>query len=161
MKKWLLVMVMPLLLWGCGAEETFETIADEQILPVMATPRQICVELPQDTVAPVLTSENEQIYLCDDHEIILETLPAGDLRATIRAISGHEKEDLTVMQTQWDTVSRYEFVWTAMGERGQRLGRAVILDDGQYHYCMSVLEDTEGKDSKTDWNPVFSSFGLG
>lgn len=160
MKKWMLVLILPLLLWGCSAEETFETVADEQVLSVMATPRQIRVELPENTAAPVLNSEYEQVYLCEDHEILLETLPAGDLQETIRSICGYEKSDLTVMQTQWDAVSRYEFVWAAAGEKGDRLGRAVILDDGQYHYCMSVLRDAEGESSKTDWNQVFSSFGL-
>ena len=160
MKRWILVMFMPLLLLGCSGEETFETVADEQILSVMATPRQIHVELPENTVAPVLSDENAQLYLCQDHEILLETLPAGDLQKTIRTICGYEKENLTVMQTQWDDVSRYEFVWTAAGENGDRLGRAVILDDGQYHYCMSVLRDAWGENNEADWNQVFSSFSV-
>ena len=160
MKRWILVMVMPLLLLGCSGEETFETVADEQILSVMATPRQILVELPENAVAPILSGENAQLYLCQDHEILLETLPAGDLQKTIRTICGYEKENLTVMQTQWDDVSRYEFVWAAAGENGDRLGRAVILDDGQYHYCMSVLRDAWGENNEADWNQVFSSFSV-
>ena len=160
MKRWILVMFMPLLLLGCSGEETFETVADEQILSVMATPRQILVELPENTVAPVLSGENEQLYLCQDHEILLETLPAGDLQKTIRTICGYEKENLTLIQTQRDDVSRYEFVWAAAGENGDRLGRAVILDDGQYHYCMSVLRDAWGENNEADWNQVFSSFSV-
>ena len=159
MKRWILVMFMPLLLLGCSGEETFETVADEQILSVMATPRQILVELPENTVAPVLSGENEQLYLCQDHEILLETLPAGDLQKTIRTICGYEKENLTLIQTQRDDVSRYEFVWAAAGENGDRLGRAVILDDGQYHYCMSVLRDAQTV-SQVVWRDVFGSFTL-
>lgn len=160
MKKWMLWMIVPFFLTGCGAEETFETIADEQVLSVMATPKQIVVDLPEDAVAPVLESEGEQIYLCDGYDILIEVRPAGNLSGTIRDLSGYEKEDLTVMETQWQEVSRYEFVWASAGENGDRLGRAVILDDGDYHYCMSVLRDADGKDSQIVWNQVFSSFDL-
>lgn len=160
MRKWMIWTILPLLLCGCGAEETFETIADEQVLSVMAQPRQITVDLPEDAVAPVLDSEGEQVYLCDGYDIIIEVLPSGDLTETIRTVSGHGKEDLTVMETQWQDVSRYEFVWAAAGESGDRLGRAVILDDGEYHYCMSVLRDAGKGDGQIVWNQVFSSFDL-
>lgn len=160
MKKWMICMLFPLLLCGCGAEETFETIADEQVLSVMAKPRQITVDLPEDAVAPVLDSEGEQIYLCDGYDIVIEVLPSGDLTGTVRSISGYGKEDLTVLETQWEDVTRYEFVWAAAGENGDRLGRAVILDDGDYHYCMTLLRDADGKDSQIVWNQVFSSFDL-
>ena len=65
------------------------------------------------------------------------------------------------METQWDGVSRYEFVWVSAGERGDRLGRAVILDDGDYHYCMSVLRDADATEmSQVVWSDVFNSFAL-
>lgn len=160
MKKWMLLLCLPLMLCGCSAEETFETIADEQVLSVMASPRQITVELPEGTAAPVLEREGEQVYLCEAHEIMLETRSAGDLTGTIRSICGYEKEDLTVMETQWQDVTKYEFVWAAAGETGDRLGRAVILDDGQYHYCMSVLRDAQGAHGSADWDRVFASFTL-
>lgn len=160
MKKWIIWMVFPLLLCGCGAQETFETIADEQVLTVMAQPRQITVELPEDAVAPVLDSEGEQVYLCDGYDIIIEILSSGDLSGTIQSLSGYAKEDLTVMETQWQDVTRYEFVWAAAGENGDRLGRAVILDDGDYHYCMTLLRDADGGNSQIVWNQVFSSFDL-
>lgn len=160
MKKWMLWMILPLLLTGCKAEETFETIADEQVLSVMATPKQIVVDLPEGAVAPVLETEGEQIYLCDGYDILIEVRPSGNLTGTVRDLSGYEKEDLTVMETQWQEVSRYEFVWASAGENGDRLGRAVILDDGQYHYCMSVIRDAQGEDSQIVWNQVFSSFDV-
>lgn len=160
MKKWILWISLALLLGGCGGEETFETVADEAVLPVMANPRQITVRLPQDMAEPMTGSNGEQIYVCEDHEIIIETLASGDLNGTFRRICGYEKEDLTVMQTQWDAVSRYDFVWAVTGEEGDRLGRAVILDDGQYHYCMSILEDAGSENDGPAWETVFSSFGL-
>lgn len=154
-----LLMVMALLLCGCGAKETMETISDEPVQAVMAQPREISVRLPDNAVAPVLEGEAEQVYLSDDYEIVIETLSAGDLDATMRSISGYGRDQLTVMETQWDHVTRYDFVWAATGEKGDRLGRAVVLDDGQYHYCMSVLRDAQAV-SQVVWRDVFASFEL-
>lgn len=159
MKKCWIPVVLALLLCGCGAEETFETVADDLVQSVMATPREISVRLPENAVSPVLESEGEQVYLCDGYEIIVETREAGDVGATVRAVSGYEKEDITVIETQWQDVSRYEFVWAAAGENGDRLGRAVVLDDGSYHYCLSVIRDASlSQDSQIVWNDVFRSF---
>lgn len=135
-----------------------ETVSDEWVLPVMAQPGEIFVELPEGLVAPVLQQDSRQLYMGPDYEIMLETLSAGDLNATIRALSGYEKEQLTVLKTQQGDTDRYEFVWTAAGEQGDRLGRAVILDDGTYHYCMSVLRDPG--DTPVPWKNVFGSFSL-
>ena len=154
-----LLMVMALLLCGCGARETMETISDEPVQAVMAQPREISVRLPDNAVAPVLEGEAEQVYFSDDYEIVIETLSAGDLDATMRSISGYGRDQLTVMETQWDHVTRYDFVWAAAGETGDRLGRAVVLDDGQYHYCMSVLRDAQAV-SQVVWRDVFASFEL-
>lgn len=161
MKKVCIFFLLAMLLCSCAAEETFETVSDELIQPVMATPRQISVKLPDEAVAPVLESDEEQIYLCEDYEIILETLDSGDLNATVRHISGYDKENLTVIKTGMDGVDRYEFVWVFAGEEGSRLGRAVILDDGSYHYCMSVMRSAEEtEESQIVWNDVFGSFSL-
>lgn len=154
-----LLIWMALVLAGCTARETMETVADEPVQVVMAQPREISVRLPDNAVAPVLESEAEQVYLSEDYEIVIETLASGDLDATIRAISGYSRDQLTVMETQWDDVTRYEFVWTAIGEQGHRLGRGVVLDDGNHHYCMSVLRDAE-KISQVVWRDVFASFTL-
>lgn len=161
MKKCWLLILTALLLSGCAAEETFETVADDWVAPVMAQPREISVRLPDNAVAPVLESDSEQVYLSEDYEIVIETLSSGDLNATVQSISGYGKDQLTVMETQWDGVSRYEFVWVSAGERGDRLGRAVILDDGDYHYCMSVLRDADATEmSQVVWSDVFNSFAL-
>lgn len=161
MKRCVLLMLLMLTLCGCAAEEVLETISDELVLSAMAQPREITVNLPDNAVTPVLESDSRQMYLSEDYEILLETLSGGDVDATIRSLTGYEKDKLTVMQTQWDGVERYEFVWVAAGETGDRLGRGVILDDGNYHYCMSVLRDAEGqKMSQIVWRDVFASFHL-
>ncbi len=161
MKKWMLILSVCLLFTGCGARETVETVTDVLYQQVSAQPKQIRVDLPDDAVAPVMDSTSEQVYLCNGYEIILETVAAGDLNSTIQRLSGYERDELTVMETAQDGVSRYEFVWASAGEEGDRLGQAVVLDDGAYHYCMSILRDastTEG--SQIVWRNVFSSFQL-
>ena len=160
MKKYCFLLAA-LLLCGCTSRETFETISDEIVAPVMAQPREISVRLPDNAVAPVLDSEGRQIYISEQYEIAIETLSSGDLNATVQTLSGYDKDKLTVMETQWEDVTRYEFVWVSTGERGDRLGRAVILDDGQYHYCLSVLRDAATAEScQVVWSDVFNSFTL-
>lgn len=158
MKQWLCVFLAVFLLCGCRAEETLETVADEWVVPAMAQPREISVRLPEDIVMPVLEQDSRRLYMAQGYELMLDVLDAGDLSNTIRNLSGYEKERLTVIQTQQDGMDRYDFVWTAAGENGERLGRGVILDDGNYHYCLSVLRD-QG-DSPVAWQDVFDSFSL-
>lgn len=161
-KGWILaVLATGLMLWGCQAEPTLETIADEWVQSVMAQPRQISVNLPDGALAPVLESDSEQVYLSDDYEIIIETLSAGDLNATVEHLSGYSRDNVTLVRTQQGDADRYEFVWASAGENGDRLGRAVILDDGDFHYCMSVLRDADTtKTSQIVWSDVFDSFSL-
>ena len=149
--------LLALTMTGCAAKETFETVSDALVLPVMAQPREIMVELPEDAAAPVLENEEQQIYLGEDYELMLQTTAGGDLSGTIRSLTGYEKEKLTILQTQWNDVSRYDFVWASAGERGDRLGRGTILDDGDYHYCLTLVEDAPGRG---DWEPVFASFSI-
>ena len=158
MKRWGCICLFVILLSGCKAEETLETVSDEWIVPVMAQPREISVRMPEDLVLPVLEQEGRQLYMGPNYEIMLETMAAGDLQATIRNLSGYEQEQLTILETDQGEWNRYEFVWTAAGEQGHRLGRAVILDDGDYHYCMTALRDAE--ESLIVWQDVFQSFSL-
>ena len=158
LKKWAGFILVAALLTGCTAEETLETVSDEWVVPVMAQPREISVRLPEDTVAPVLEQDGRRLYMGRDYEIMLETLSSGDLSATIRSLCGYEQDQLTVLETRQGDYSRYDFVWTMAGETGDRLGRAVILDDGEYHYCMSAIRD-QG-DTQIPWRDVFGSFSL-
>ena len=68
MKKIIVMLMMSLLLSGCGAKETLETVADDiPLQPVLAEPAQISVRLPDNAVSPVLESDTEQVYLCEDY----------------------------------------------------------------------------------------------
>lgn len=161
MKKCVLFVWIALLLTGCGREQTFETIADEQLSPVSAQMREILVELPEEAASPAMESENGKLYQCGSYEIILQTLDAGDLNATIQTVSGYSRDGVTVMETRTGDLTRYEFVWACAGELGDRVGRAAILDDGSYHYVISVLADASCAKEKEDaWQAMFGSFTL-
>ena len=152
-------MILPLgiCLWGCAPEETLETVEDEWLQPVMAVPGSLSLQLPE-TAEPVLETDTEQMYLQEDSEILVQTLSSGDLGKTISTICGYDRENLTILNTFTDGVERYEFVWASAGEQGERLGRAVILDDGNYHYCLSVVRDAQSDGDA--WQDLFRSFSL-
>ena len=99
MKRWLCGLLPVLLLWGCGAQETLETVSDEWLVPAMAQPREISLRLPEDLVMPVLETADRKLYLAEDYEIMLETMDSGDLDATIRSLTGYDSDRLTVIRT--------------------------------------------------------------
>ena len=161
MKKLFVFLMTAVLLCGCGSRETIEYVRDTMEELVLARPREVSVELPGEAALPTMEEGSRRYYLCEDYEITLETRQAGDLAATVEAISGHGPEEVTMVKTREEGASRYEFVWAAMGETGEQLGRAVILDDGNYHYTMSVLRDAENTEKlQVVWQQVFSSFHL-
>ena len=161
MRKWLFLLMMAVLLTGCAAEDTLETVADEMLVPAMAQPRFICVDLPGEAALPVVENDHGRIYVCNDYEIVLQTVEAGNLAGTMEAMSGLAPEDLTVVETFSDGISRYDFVWAAAGEAGDCTGRGAILDDGNYHYCLSVLSSADRNEKlQVSWEDVFASFCL-
>ena len=161
MKKIVMLLLLALLLCGCTAEETLETISDDIVQPVMAQPREIAVSLPGEASIPTMEGDTGRMYLASDYEIYIQTLDAGDLNATIQTVSGYERDALTVMETNQEGVDRYEFVWSSAGETGDRIGRGVVLDDGKYHYVMTVLRDAETtENTQIVWSDVFASFHL-
>lgn len=150
--------ILVLTLTGCGQKAVLETVDDVPVVPVMASPARISVALPEEAAAPVLEEDGLQVYLCDGYEIFLENRPSGDLQKTLRHLTGYDADALTVIKTGQGSIDRYEFVWTCAGEEGQRIGRAAVLDDGHYHYCLSVLRD--GDVDPDGIQGIFASFAL-
>ena len=160
MKKLVMLLAMALVLSGCGARETFETVADEMVQSVMAQPGEIWVSLPEDSAMPAMESENGSVYICKDYEVAMQTLESGDLNATVQLVSGFDRDRVTLLKTRQDELDRYDFVWTCAGENLQ-LGRAAILDDGNYHYVISATIDAALMEEYQEiWNGIFDSFTL-
>ena len=143
MKKVFALLFAMICLTGCKAQETFETVED--IIPAepVAAPQQFFVSLPDDAVTPTFQDESGEIYVCQDYTITKQIAESGDLAKTIRDLTGQTKEDLQVIKTIHDMFERYDFVWTATGEEGLQLGKACILDDGNYHYALSTMTREE------------------
>ena len=161
MKLVAMIVSVLLLFCGCAAEETYETVMDVWEEVPAPEAKSICVDLPGESAMPVMESDGGRVYVSSDHEIYVQTMPGGDIGATIEEMSGHPQESLTVLSTMQDDAMRYDFVWATAGEGGDLLGRGIILDDGSYHYTMTVLRDADTVQSSTVvWDAVFSSFRL-
>ena len=143
MKKCAVFLLISMMLSGCGAEETFETIADEFVQSAAAPLREVMLELPEEAVLPASESDAGILYLCDGYEISVQTLPAGDLEASVYRITGFSKDRVELISTQPGTYRRYDLVWSTLGEQGDQVGRAAILDDGSYHYVLSALAEAD------------------
>lgn len=159
LKKMGCLLLLALLLSGCAQAQVGETVADVWEEPVVAAPREIKLQLPGETVACAMESDTGRLYLGDGYEVMVQTLTGGDLDATIRALTGFDREDITLLRTREDP-ERWEFAWACAGERGEQLGRGVVLDDGSYHYCLTVLQDAQVDDCQIIWSEVFNTFDL-
>ena len=161
MKKWILVFFC-LLLTGCGSAPTFETLGDvphqQAVAPI---PRSVLLELPADAVKAAWTGAEDTLYLCEDYTVHLQTLSAGDLGGTIRRLSGFEKENLTVIESRCGDHKRYEWVWTAAAEGGDAVYRCAVLDDGNFHYALTLSAGATDAGGLTEaWNQMISTFCL-
>lgn len=162
MKKSVFFLMISLMLSGCGAEETFETIADEFVQSAAAPMREVILELPEEAVLPASESDAGTLYLCDGYEISVQTLPAGDLEASVYQITGFSKDRVEVISTQPGAYRRYDLVWSTLGEQGEQVGRAAILDDGSYHYVLSVLAEADrAGEYEQVFRALFESYALG
>lgn len=154
-------MLLAILLSGCGAQETFETISDVIPQEINAQTHCMILSLPQEAAAPTVESEDARLYQCGTYSICVETFPGGDMEKTVEQITGYASDDLTVMQTRREGFDCYEFVWVSAGENGDQVGRALVLDDGNYHYVVSTLADADhAQEHKNAWDAMFQSASL-
>lgn len=163
MKKCAFLVVFGLLLCGCSAQETFETVSDDIIQSVSAQMQQVYVELPEEAAAPAMENDGgDAIYLCDGYTITMQTLEAGDLDATLRTATGFSRDALHMIQTESEGIKRYECVWAAAGEGEDQVCRAAVLDDGSYHYVLTAMAGASVTETfAEEWNGMFRSFRLG
>ena len=146
MKKRFILFLLAALLTGCKAQETFETVEDLPVVETAAVAQQFFVALPEDAASPTFQSDTEELYVCEAYTISRQIMESGDLKKTIKTLTGKSQDDLEVIQTMQETYDRYDFVWTSAGEEGLQLGRACILDDGNYHYTLTTMTREESFD---------------
>ena len=162
MKKWIAMIGVAVLLAGCGAKATFETVTDDDALPVSVVVRRIDLELPKEASQPVMkTDGGDTLYMCNGYTLTMQTLPGGDLDRTMRQITGYGKDQLHSVRTRIPMADRYDLVWSAAGEGGDQILRAAVLDDGQNHYAVTVSADAESAgDLQKNWNQLLGSVSL-
>ena len=157
MKRWICVLGIGLLLSGCAAVDTFETIGDDYVSEVMAPAGKLEVDFPPDTVVLAMNDDLQGcIYLCPDYTLSLQTFASGNLEATIQQVSGFK--DVQPLRTRMGGLDRYDWVWSTVEEAGDMVSRAAVLDDGAYHYalCVTASADTVGV-LEQEWERLFAS----
>jgi len=159
MGRFFCVLIVALLLSGCTARTTFETVTDVADVPAMSQMRKLVITLPKEATMPTLVSaEYGSLYVCDGYMISMQTMEGGDMDRTLRQLTGFAKADLTVMETELGGVKRCSCVWSAAGEGGDHVGRALVLDDGCYHYAVTVMaEFSKAGDLSAKWKELFDS----
>ena len=162
MKKCIIGIAAALLLSGCGAQPTFETIADEYLAPAMAPLQQIRITLPEDAAVPVLESDSTgKLYVCEGYTLTVQTASAGDMEKTLQTATGFSEENLNIIRTRAGNLNRLDTVWTAAGEGGDQVGRLSLLDDGSYYYILTAMAPASGVQAvEEDWDQIFDSFSL-
>ena len=160
--KVILVLLMAALLCGCGAEPAWENVED--VIPVepVAPVQQLYVHMPVEAATPTFADDSKgELYLCNGYTLTKQILPSGDMEKTVKTVSGLDKSQLQIMQTTQADADRYDFVWTSATEEGLQLGRACILDDGDYHYVVSTMAGEERAGELRDtWQEIFESCSL-
>ena len=161
MKKIWIVLMCTLCLTGCSVVQTMETIADDLAF-AEAEAAQVELAVPENSELQLL-SENgdDKLYLCGDYTIAVQTFCGGDLNRTVQTVTGFEKNSLMLMQTQRNGITTYSCAWSAAGEGVDQVCRAIILDDGEYHYAVTVMADyTQAAELRETWQQMLDSVTL-
>ena len=159
MKQWMGICLLAVMLCGCRAEETLETVSDEWLVPAMAQPREISVRLPQDTVVPVLEQEGRRLYMGQDYEIMVETmaglLSGGAMLSNIHAWNKNPDQSGNVghliiamdprkLNPNIDMPKRTEEMIEELAAAKKAPGVDRILFPGQLEHEREAIAKTEG-----------------
>ena len=162
MKKFLAILGVCTFLGGCASQQTFETLMDAYEVSVMAELQWVDLALPEDAVIETFEQDNVgKLYLCDGYSVAVQTMEAGDLNKTLYESTGFEKDQLAIMKTKWGNVTRYDYTWCATGEAEEQICRGILLDDGNYHYVVTVMADaSKAGDLTATWQHILDSAKL-
>ena len=163
MRKIAIIFVLVLFLTGCKAGKELETVMDSPIVPQQAEKMEMLISLPENAASVVMSSEETgTVYFCDNFVLTMQTALSGDMHKTVADTTGYTYDRLPIIETVQGSAKRYDCVWTAAGESGDQVGRCAIIDDGNYHYILTVMADAEqsGELTQNLWNDVFTSFRI-
>ena len=148
MRRVLVLCMLILMLTGCKTQETFETVEDVAPIQPVASAQQFFVALPDAAATPTFQDEDgSELYVCQGYTISKQILESGDLEKTVKTLSGKDMEDLQLLKTRQEDYDRYDFVWTSAEEEGLQLGRACVLDDGNFHYTLTTMTQEDSSEA--------------
>lgn len=159
------VVIMLLLVFimfgGCQKGEDLEVIADDWKETLVQEPAHVQFNVPDDVSLEVMSGNDWKVYQGDYYQILVQHYPSGDLDRTLKDICGYTKEDLTVIEITGEDIDKYLFGWSAVSEEGELVGRCAVLDDGRFHYCLSVLVNAEKSgELRGIIDSVFASYSI-
>ena len=158
MKRVWVILLCGLCLTGCGAAQTMETISDDLAVSADAVAAQVELSLFTEEASVLEGEDGDKLYMYDGFAVSVQTLAGGDLDRSVQTVTGFSKEALTVMQTDRNGIPAYECAWSAVGEGEDQVCRAVILDDGTYHYAVTVMADyTRAGELSDTWQDILES----
>lgn len=161
MKKVLALLLLLLMLAGCAEQTVYESVLDVYSV-AERKPGEIRMSLPEE--ASVLTSSadgSRAIYFCDGYTLTVQTLSGGDLERTLRETTGYGENALTLLTTQRNGMRCITCAWSSAGETGDEVGRMLLLDDGQYHYVVTVMAAADkAGELAPEWERIMESITL-
>ena len=161
-KKWIIVLLSVFVLAGCDAKETFETVDDLAITPAVADAQRVHISFPEETLMQTMEdASGGKLYLCDGYTITVQAFASGDLERTVQETTGFSTDRISLIETHVNNVVRYDCAWSAAGEAGDQVCRAAILDDGNYHYVVTMMTPAENAENLVQtWQMVLGSVSL-
>ena len=161
MKKWFVLLLCALLLCACSEPQALETVNDTYVAPELPEAQTTHFWLPEGAALSVSEGTGE-LYICEDFTALVQVFASGDLDATVRAVTGYGKDRLELLGWKTAQGQHWECAWASAGENGDLIARTLILDDGNYHYTLTLQADAEkGGELALDWSEIFQTFELG
>ena len=158
MKKILGLLLVMVLLTGCD-RQVLETLSDAYEQPQIQPMRTLEVSLPEEAAVMTMSADTyDTIYLCEGYTVTTYIEPAGSLDRTLKTVTGYDSSRLTILETTRDGLACYQCAWSAAGEKEMQVGNAVILDDGTFHYAVSVMADaSQAANLDATWQHILDS----
>lgn len=158
MKKACMFFLVMVLLSGCGKGKYEVRQAPCGTEVETPAPGVITICVTDEMSTPVMnTQEGDRLYIADNYEVSLQTLAGCSVEETLKNCTGFDRSKLMVIETQKDGMKRYDCAWSAVGEGTQFVGRTTILDDGDFHYVLTVTGD-DGETVADAWQQLADSF---
>lgn len=160
MKILVVILALVTVLAGCSAPQ-LEGVEDVYAPNGEVVMKNLNFDLPPDADTQVMEADAGKLYFCEGYEIMVQTFAGGDLDCTLQQVSGYDRSGVTVFKTKESGVDRYDCVWVSASDHGDQVSRAVVLDDGRYHYCISVTAAAaEAGSLQESWQSIFASLTL-